>query len=139
MNIPSKIIYDTSTGNVLVVTPECLNSALEQPPSIEEIKSKYNISNDSEVSSLTLEVGSMTTIFNNAKSYKVNIKTKKLEVIYFTPEELQSMENQGQEDKALNNRISDISSYLMEQHESITNVEDYILQTELNKITEGLI
>lgn len=139
MNIPSQIIYDTSTGNVLVVTPECLNSMLEQPPSIEEIRNKYNISSDIEISFLTLEVGSMTTIFNNAKSYKVNIKTKKLEVIYFTPEELQSMENQGQEDQVLNNRISDISSYLMEQHESITNVEDYILQTELNKIMEGMI
>jgi hypothetical protein len=102
-----------------------------------KIYSQLQDKNIDEVDFIQLEYGTLTTTFNNAKSYKVNLDTKQLEVIYYTEYELSSMQKQSKEVESLNNRVSDISNYLMNSDDStISSVEDTVLEIESNKISE---
>jgi hypothetical protein len=95
----------------------------------------YNI-NDIEF--IELEYGTMFKTFENLKSYSVNTTTKELECIYFTSEELEEMEQNAQDIHHLAERSCNISNYLDENPNSMSDIENYILQNELNKITEGM-
>lgn len=138
--VKSKIYYLVSTGEVLTITSE-IQGALE-PTTKEYDMTVYPKLKDKDISKINyveLEYGTLETTFNNAKSYKVNIETEQLEVIYYTEEELTAMQQQNQEVQELNTRISDISQYLNSNEMTITDVEDLILKSEQNKITEGVV
>lgn len=139
MKINSKVYYLIATGDVLVSTGEV---ETDGTPNTKEkdmlIYKSLQDKNIHEVDFIELEFGTMSATFRNSKSYYVDSKSKKLKVEYNTTEELQAIKNQEQEMETLSSRISDISTYLMDKKESITDVEDYILQNELNKTMEGL-
>lgn len=137
--IASKIYYSISTGEVLFITSECQGSVepttKEQDMKIYEQLKNYNIH---EVDFIELEYGTLANTFNNSKSYKVNLKTKQLEVIYYTNEELTSMQVQYQETQDLDSRVSDISTYLLgSDSNTIADIENSILEIEKNKIING--
>ncbi|OOM71447.1 hypothetical protein [Clostridium sp. BL-8] len=92
----------------------------------------------SEIDYIELEYQELATTLVNSKSYKVNLDTKQLEVVYYSKYELNAIELQNQETEALNNRVSDISSYLSNSDETtILNIENSILEIEKNKIING--
>ena len=133
--ISSKIYYDTATGVVLCITSEMQGTV--KPTTKEhdmEIYEELKDKNMDEVDSIELEYGTLATTFNNAKSYQINLGTKKLEVTYYTQEELDAMHQELQETQALNDRVTDISQYLQNQTDLISDVENSIIQSELNKL-----
>lgn len=138
-HVKAKVYYLISTGEVLTITPECQGSVepttKEQDMNLYEQLKTYNID---EVDFTELEYGTLANTFTNAKSYSINLETKKLEVAYYTQEELEEMkqkyEQQTQEVQSLNSKISDISEYLNQNTATIADIEDYILQKEQNKI-----
>lgn len=138
-NICSRIYYETTTGNVIVVTPECKSdneqNGKEQDMQVyEQLKQKLI----DEIDFIELEYGTLVNTFNNAKSYKVNLETKQLEVIYYTNEELTSIQVQYQETQDLNSRVSDITTYLASSDSiTIADIENSILEIEKNKIING--
>lgn len=130
-------IYYKNTGEVICITDESYGAV----PfiSVDDDYNNYkNLSNFNvgELAFIELELGEREKIIG-VKSYKVNVETKELEIENFTQEELQFMQQQSQENKTLNTRISDIANYLNEDSSSIQDVEDYILQKEQNKIING--
>lgn len=140
MNVESKVYYLKENGKVVYTTGEfsggVIKTTFEDDYNIVEALKQYPIN---EIGCIEIEFGTYLNTFVNAKSYVVDLATKQLKVEYHTTEEVQVIENQEEEIETLNNRISDISNYLSEQTESIADIEDYILQTELNKIMEGMI
>lgn len=137
--IATKIYYLIATGKVLTITSECQGSieftTKEQDMEIYEQLKVHNID---EVDFIELEYGTLVETFNNAKSYSVNLKSKQLEVIYYTNEELTSMQVQYQETQDLNSRVSDIASYLSSSDSTtIADIENSILEIEKNKIING--
>ena len=81
----SKIYYEISTGNVLIITAESQgdieNTTKEQDISIyPQLKDKTI----DEINYIELEYGTLISTFNNVKSYSVNLETEKLEVTYYT-------------------------------------------------------
>ena len=135
----ARIYYLISTGAILVITSECQGcvekTTKEQDMAIyEQLKDKTV----DEIDFIELEYGTLASTFNNVKSYSINLETKTLDVVYLMQEELQVTQTQEQEIQDLNSRISDISTYLTEQNnQSISDIEDYILQSEQNKILNG--
>lgn len=138
--IPSKIYYEVSNGNILVMTPEMQGSV--DPTNKEKDMGLYRQLKDKNINELgfiELEYGTLATTFNNAKSYKVNLETKQLEVIHYTQQEMDVINQQNQEIQDFNSRLLDISQYLQNQDiQSISGIEDYILQSEIIKITGGM-
>lgn len=137
--IATKIYYLIATGEVLTITSEMQGSVesttKEQDMNLYEQLKNYTID---EVDFIELEYGTLAETFNNAKSYKVNLKSKQLEVIYYTKEELTSMQVQYQENQDLNSRVSDISTYLLgSDSNTIADIENSILEIEKNKIING--
>lgn len=93
-----------------------------------------------DVDYIELEYGTQEKTFNNSKSFIVNLETKELEVIYYTEDELKNIESQNQAAQDLNDRVSDISTYLNNSDETtIADIENSILEIEKNKILEGMI
>lgn len=139
--IKSKIYYLISTGEILVITSEKLGSIElttkdEDMNSFPELKDK----NIDEVDYVELEHGTLANTFNNIKSYLINLETKSLECIYFTQEELDSIQQQKQEAQELDNRVTDISTYLSNSGvNTISDIENSILEIEKNKILEGMM
>ncbi|AQR98103.1 hypothetical protein [Clostridium saccharoperbutylacetonicum] len=137
--INAKVYYDISTGKVLTITSEMEGGVIErtkvQDMSLyQQLKDK----NIDEVDCITIPFGNLEETFKNAKSYNINLLTKKLNITYYTNDELEILKNQENELITLNCRISDISQYLFDQtDETISIFENYILQSELNKIMEG--
>lgn len=139
--ILAKIYYLISSGEILTITAEsqgCVeHTTKEQDMKIyEQLKNK----NIDEVDFIELEYGTLANTFNNSKSYKVNLETKKLEVEYYTQQELEEMkkqyEQQNQEAQDLNSRVSDITEYLQNQgSQKISDIEAYILESEKNKLS----
>lgn len=138
--VKAKVYYEIATGNVLIVTSESQGSVIETTKEHDMgIYPELKYKNIDEVDFIELEYGALTSTFANLKSYSVNIKTKQLELNHYTLEELEYMKIKYQEDEILNNRINDISNYLLEQQgESLRNFEDLVIQAELNKIMEGM-
>ncbi len=137
MNVESKIYYLKETGKVIYTTGEfsggVIKTTFEDDYKIIDALNQYNIN---EIECIEIEYGTYITTFQNAKSYYVDLESKKLKVEYYTIEEL---ENQSQEAQDLYTRVSDISDYLIDQQsQSISNIENFIIQTELNKVMEGM-
>ena len=138
--IGAKVYYEIATGNVLIITSECQGSVIETTKEQDmEIYSELKGKDENEVDFIELEFGILGSIFNNTKSYCVDIKNKKLKVDYYSNEQLQDIKDKYQESQSLNNRVYDISDYLYQQSkDTISDFENYILQTELNKTMEGM-
>ncbi|MDR3598116.1 hypothetical protein [Clostridium sp.] len=101
-----------------------------------ETYSQLSIYKDTDIDFVKLAVGTLTTTFANVKSYSVDVANKKLNIAYFTQDELTATEQQNQEAQALNDRVSDISQYLQNQGTNlISAVENSIIQAELDKLS----
>jgi len=137
--IKAKVYYLISTGEVLIVVSEMQGDIEESTKEQDiEIYPQLKSININEVDYIELDYGTLSNVFNNSKSYKVNIETKKLEVIYYTQEELNAMQQQSQKNEDLNARINDITEYLSNSDETtIADLENSILQKEQNKINNG--
>lgn len=138
-SVGAKIYYLKSTGEVLVRTGEIDNIAT--PPTVEqdlafypELKSKTL----DEIDFIELPYGTLGSTFNNAKSYKINLETKQLEITYYTEEELLNKKNQKEQQINLNDRINLISKYSFLDNSSISDLEKYILQREKDRIIGGV-
>lgn len=134
----AKVYYLISTGEVLMVTSE-MQGCVEETTKEQDMKiyPQLKDKNIDEVDFVELEYGILATIFNNTKLYKVNLQTKKLEVTYYTQEELNAMQQQNQEAQDLNSRVSDITEYLRNQEsQKISDIEAYILESEKNKLSK---
>lgn len=137
MNMCARIYYNINNGEVIKITNEQCGFIYERDivEDLKEFQIDINI-----VDFIELEYGTLGATFNNIKSYSINLESKKLECVYITPEEVHEIQIKIEEELILDNKVADISSYLMEQPgETIESIEDYILQTELNKVMEGLI
>lgn len=139
--VGTKIYYSIASGKVLQVTSE-MQGCVEPTTKEQDVLTYSTLQNNNidEIDYIQLEYGTLATTFNNAKSYKVNLETKKLEVDYYTKEELEVIGQQSQEAQALNSRISDISTYLLNSDETtISDIENSLLEIEKNKILEGMM
>lgn len=137
--IPAKVYYKKSTGEVLVITPEMENTVktLTKEEEMNTYQQLKNV-NVTDIDYIEIPYGTLVTTFTNAKSYSVNLVTKKLDVIYYTQDELNAIEQQNQDVQDLNSRVSDITSYLSNSDETtISDIENSILEIEKNKIING--
>lgn len=87
--IKSKVYYEIATGNVLTITSESEGGVIEKNKNddmteCEQLKS-YN---ENEVDYIELEYGTSLITCNNAKSFNVDLATKKLQVEYLTQSEI---------------------------------------------------
>lgn len=137
--IQARIYFDKITGEVLTITSE-IQGCVEETTREQDMKiyTQLKDKNINEVDFIELEYGTLSDTFSNSKSYSVNLDTKKLEVIYYTQEELNIIQQQNQEVQDLNSRVSDITQYLSSSNETtIVEVENSILEIEKNKIING--
>ena len=88
MDIKAKVYYEKSTGIVLTITPE-LHGSVKENTKDEDFKFYPTLKdiNINEVDYIELEYGTLETILNNIKSYKVNIENNQLECVYYTQAE----------------------------------------------------
>lgn len=138
--VPSKVYYKISTGDVIIITTECQGD-IDTTTKEQDMKSYSALENINinDVDFLTIPYGKLSSTFENVKSYLINVETKELELDYYNDEELECMKNEEIQADLLGYRISDISQYLSEQpSESISTIENFIIQTELNKVMEGM-
>lgn len=137
--IKAKVYYEVATGNVLTVTSE-MSGTVEQTTKEQDMAVYPDLKDKKpeDIDFIELDYGTLASTFNNVKSYSINLETKALNLIYFTAEELQAEQTQAQASQDLNTRVSDISNYLLSQTDMISGIEDQILQTEINKLTEGM-
>jgi uncharacterized protein YkuJ len=137
--INSKIYYLISTGEILCITSEYKglteSNTKEQDMKIYRQLKNYSID---EIDFIELEYGTLAETFNNAKSYKINLETKQLEVVYYTKEELILIQQQNQKQINLNDRINLIAKYSNLDTSSIADLEKYILQREKDRIVGGV-
>lgn len=134
--IAGKIYYLILTGEVLTITSECRGAVepttKEQDMELYEALKTYSID---EVDFIELEYGTLAETFNNAELYKINLETNKLEVTYYTEEELTAIQQQNQAVQELNSRVSDISTYLLSSDSTtIADIENSILEIEKIKL-----
>lgn len=138
MSIGSKVYYNKNTGNVLIFTNERSNDiklSKEEEYSIYDQLKKYSIE---DIEYIELPYGMLATTLNNAKTYSINLDTKKLEVTYYTEDELNEIQKQEEESQVGSNRVEDIKSYLDNADDTtVSKVEDTILETESNKVIEN--
>jgi hypothetical protein len=137
--ICSKIYYLIITGEILVITQEA-QGFIANTTKEEDIQSYTQLQSidENNIDYIGLKYGALESTFCNAKSYRINLDTKKLEVVYYTQDELNTIQQQNQETQALGDRVSDISNYLSNSDETtISNIENSILEIEKNKIING--
>jgi hypothetical protein len=137
--VQAKVYYLVDTGEVILITSEKQGN-VENTTKDEDINlfpALLDIDkNDFDV--IEIEYGTLENTFNNAKSYKVNLETKLLDISYYTQEDLNAIQQQNQETQALDSRVSDILTYLSNLDSStIDNIENSILEIEKNKIING--
>lgn len=138
MNVGAKVYYDVATGNVLLVTSEMSGNVremdkLEDVETHEELKNR----NAEEVEFINIEYGSKDSLFNNAKSVKVDVINKKLNIEYMTIEEIDTIEKQSLGQQTIFDRINSIMNYVSNNTDYIDQVENLIIQSELNEIENG--
>ena len=137
--IPAKIYYLISSGEVLFITSEmegCIEGTTKEEDM--QIYPQLKDKNIAEVDYIELEYGTLAATFTNSKSYSINLETNQLEIIYYTQEELNTMLQATQEIQDLNTRTTDIATYLSSSDEAtIAEIENYILEIELNKTING--
>ncbi|MBA8980496.1 hypothetical protein [Clostridium saccharobutylicum] len=77
--IGAKIYYDIKTGDVLTITSEMQGNVEETTKEQDmEIYQELTGRNINDVDFIELQYGTLASIFTNAKSYKVNLETKKI-------------------------------------------------------------
>jgi hypothetical protein len=136
--IKAKIYYLISTGEVLAITSECQGCV--EPSTKEqdmEIYPQLKDKNVNEIDYIELTYGSLTSTFNNVKSYSVNIETKTLDCIYYTQEELDVQKNKLTESQIIRDRITTILNYTNLDETIISDMEEFILLREKNRIIGG--
>lgn len=134
MEISSKVYYEITTGQVLLVTSELCGNVrgtdkIEDMTIHEELKDK----NIDEVNYIELPYGELNAIFKNAKSYSVNLENNQLEVQYYTQEKI---DLQQQEQEVIIDRTATINQYLQlnQNDEILSQIEDLIIQEEFSKL-----
>lgn len=134
MEISSKVYYEITTGQVLLVTSELCGNVratdkIEDMTIHEELKDK----SIDEVNYIELPYGELDAIFKNAKSYNVNLENNQLEVQYYTQEEINL---QQQEQSVVSDRTAIINQYLQlnQNDEILSKIEDLIIQEEFSKL-----
>lgn len=135
--IKAKIYYFISTGEILTITPEgtLRETTKEQDMEIyEQLKDK----NIDEIDYIELEYGTLASIFNNVKSYSVDVKTKTLKYEYYTQEELDTKKQKQKEQQIILDRKNTISTYVNLDTTSIEDLEKYFLLREKNKTIGGI-
>lgn len=135
--IPAKVYYKISTGDILVITPEMQNT-VEPLTTEEELNTYQQLKNAdaTDIAFMEIPYGTFVSTFtSNAKSYSVDVANKKLNIVNYTQDELTAIQNQNQEAQNLSNRVSDISQYLQNQTDLISTVENSIIQSELNTVS----
>lgn len=138
--VNAKVYYDNSTGEVLVITAECMGD-VRVTTKVEDMEIYSDLKDKSinDIDFIELEFGALASTFENIKTYSVNVETKTLELNYYTNIELEEIQGQENAKISFSNRVEDISDYLRGQtSESITSFEDFILQNEINKEMEGM-
>ncbi|OPJ63670.1 hypothetical protein [Clostridium chromiireducens] len=134
--IAAKIYYLIKTGEVLAITSEmqgCVESTTKEQDM--QTHDKLKTHDIDEIDFVELEYGTLVNTFKNIKSYSVDVDNKVFVPVYYTEEELKSIEQQTQNIKDLNTRVSDISDYLSNDNtELISKIEDLIIQSELDKL-----
>jgi hypothetical protein len=138
--IKAKVYYIANTGEGLATTAEVSGDTVIGTTKEDDILSLKELQNYNveDMDFIELDFGTLATTFKNVKSYSVNLKTKQLDIIYFTQEELTVVQQQNQQVKDLNSRVSDISTYLSSSDlTTIADIENSILEIEKNKIING--
>jgi len=141
--IKARVYYLIATGEVIARTYEMLCSA-KQPTKEDDMLFYPELKgiNANDVDFIELEYGTLSSTFDFAISYAINLETKTLDCVYSTQEELdakakeQIILQEAQQESA--ERVSSILEYIQNQDsQAISNIEDYILTTEMNKILNG--
>jgi hypothetical protein len=135
--IPSKIYYLISTGEVILITSEMQGSVesttKEQDISIYTQLQNYTVN---EINYIELPYGTLSSTFKNVKSYSV--VNKKLNLVYYTQEELDAIQQEQEAQQAIQDRINIISEYLNLDNNSIDVLENAIIEYETSLITNGV-
>ncbi|OOM69663.1 hypothetical protein [Clostridium sp. BL-8] len=93
MQIKSKVYYNVVSGQVLLITSEMEGSCEETTKEQDMLVYPELVGKDSStIDYIELPYGSIIQTFNLAKSYTIDVKTKKLNVIYYTQDELTAIQ-----------------------------------------------
>ncbi|MFW2501752.1 hypothetical protein [Clostridium diolis] len=141
--VPAKIYFLISNGEVLAVTGE-----MQWAPSVTtkeedmEVYPQLQGKNIDDIDYVELEYGTLASTFINIKSYSVDVSTKKLNCFYYTQEELDAIKLEQEVQQAgkqlIQDRINLISDYANLDTNSITELENSIIEYEQNKIMNGV-
>ncbi len=138
LQIPSKIYFILATGEILTITSEMQGTV--EPTTKEqdmEVYPQLKDKNPDEIDFIELEYGTLATTFTNVKSYSVDVQNKKLNLVYYTQEELDAQKQAMTDEQTTNSRISAISNYASQNTTCIDDLENAIIQLELTKIQNG--
>jgi len=130
--IKTKIYYFISTGEVLLHVINIASTSKKEDYNNNVQLQEKDIS---DIDYIEVENDTLNNTFNNVKSYKVNPKTKKLETIYFTQEELGNIQKEQEKERSILDRINYISEYANLDNNSIDILEDAIIEYETSLIT----
>ena len=136
--ICAKVYYLIATGEILTITSEMQGTV--EPTTKEqdmEVYPQLKDKNPDEIDFIELEYGTLATTFTNVKSYSVDVQNKKLNLVYYTQEELDTQKQIITDEQTTNSRISAISNYASQNTTSIDDLENAIIQLELAKIQNG--
>lgn len=138
--ICAKVYYLITTGEVLFSTAEIEGyvSDTTKEQYIEAYPQLQGKTTD-EIDFIELPYGTLVSTFTpNVKSMSVDVTNKTLNIVNYTQDELNAMQQQAQQTQTINNRISDISNYLnLQGDSSISNVENAIIQNQMTDIENG--
>lgn len=131
--IKAKIYYEKASGNVIYVTSEMLCN-MATTTKEQDIKTYPELLNKNidEIEFIELEYGTLVTTFKNVKSY--SIVNKKLNLVYYTQEELDEIQQEQEVKQAILDRITNISDYASLDNNSIDILENAIIEYETNLI-----
>lgn len=137
--ICAKVYYELSTGNVITITSEMTGEV--EVFTKEQDFSRYpqlQNQNINDVDFVELEYGTLENTFKNLKSYTINLKTKALECIYYTLEELNTQLQEELQTNIIQERINTISEYASVDNNSIELLENAVIEYEMNLIMGGM-
>jgi hypothetical protein len=124
-----RIFFSKSNGNILVIT---------SGTTTDQDLSMYKELQNDDMDFTELDNGTSLKDFSTFKSYKINLDTKKLEVTYYTQEELNEIKINNEKQQEVLNRINTILQYSNLDKSSISDLENYILQREKDRIIGGV-
>lgn len=138
--IGAKIYYLISTGEGLTITSE-MQGNVEETTKEQDMQSHEQLKdkNIDEVDYIELEYGTLAQTFANIKSYSVDVDTRTFKGIYYTQEELNLIKSKQESQKNIFDRINMISEYVNLDNNSISELENTIINYEQNKILNEVI